>query len=80
MYAVVFAGGVGQRLWPLSRKNTSKQFSPLLGDKSSFQLAVERLQKVLPPENIYVSTNALYADALQSQARNIPAANFILDL
>ena len=35
MKAVIFAGGVGTRLWPLSRKNTPKQFEKIIGDKKS---------------------------------------------
>lgn len=79
MYALLFVGGVGQRLWPISRKNSPKQFSPLIGDKSSFQLAVERLNTIMPAENIYVSTNVRYEDLLKQQASMLPGANFILE-
>ena len=33
MKAIVFAGGVGTRLWPLSRRSSPKQFEEVLGDK-----------------------------------------------
>jgi mannose-1-phosphate guanylyltransferase len=79
MAAILFAGGVGQRLWPLSRRNSPKQFVPLIGDKSSFQLAVDRLAGIVPPERIYVGTNRLYAGALQEQAAAIPPRNFFLE-
>ena len=79
MYALLFAGGVGQRLWPISRKNTPKQFSPIIGDRSSFQLAVERLITIIPPENIFVSTNERYANLLKEQAAAIPSTNFVLE-
>ena len=79
MYALLFAGGVGQRLWPISRKNTPKQFSPIIGDKSSFQLAVERLTGIIPPENIFISTNVRYSDLLKEQSPTIPASNFVLE-
>ena len=39
---VILCGGVGSRLWPLSRKSLPKQFAPLIGDKSLFEAAVER--------------------------------------
>jgi mannose-1-phosphate guanylyltransferase len=77
--AILFAGGVGQRLWPLSRRNTPKQFVPLVGDKSSFQLAVERLAALVPPERVYVGTNRLYGATLQLQAPEVPARNFFLE-
>ena len=40
---VILCGGSGTRLWPLSRKSYPKQFVPLLGDQSLFQLAVQRV-------------------------------------
>jgi mannose-1-phosphate guanylyltransferase len=79
--ALLFAGGVGQRLWPLSRRNTPKQFAPLplLGSRSSFQLAVDRLQTIISPERIYVGTNRQYAGVLDEQVPDIPARNFIFE-
>ncbi|MBI3887553.1 hypothetical protein HY310_00610 [Candidatus Microgenomates bacterium] len=43
MKIVLFAGGVGSRLWPLSRKNAPKQFGKIIGDKTMLQLAVDKL-------------------------------------
>ena len=40
---VILCGGVGSRLWPLSRKSLPKQFAQLLGKKSLFEAAVERV-------------------------------------
>jgi mannose-1-phosphate guanylyltransferase len=37
---VIFCGGVGARLWPLSRKSLPKQFAPLFSDKSLFEASV----------------------------------------
>jgi mannose-1-phosphate guanylyltransferase len=77
--ALLLAGGTGQRLWPLSRKNSPKQFAPLIGSKSSFQLAVERLSSMVAPDRMYVATNQKYEEILRAQAPNLPAANFILE-
>jgi mannose-1-phosphate guanylyltransferase/mannose-6-phosphate isomerase len=41
---VILCGGSGTRLWPLSRKSFPKQFVPLLGDQSLFELTIERLK------------------------------------
>lgn len=79
MYALLFAGGFGQRLWPISRKNSPKQFTPLMGDKSSLQLAVERLADLFPPKNIFISTNKKYAALVQAQCPEVPEENFILE-
>src|SRR5688572_12745772 len=77
--ALLLAGGTGQRLWPLSRKNSPKQFAPLIGSKSSFQLAVERLESVVPPERMYVGTNRAYESTLRAQAPRVPESNFIFE-
>lgn len=77
MKIVVFAGGVGSRLWPLSRKNTPKQFEKILGDKSTLQLAVGRLQPDFPWEDIYVSTGEKYADIVREQLSSLPSDHVI---
>lgn len=79
MHAILFAGGVGQRLWPLSRQKSPKQFSPLIGSKSSFQIAAERLTSLVAPDHIFVATNQKYLAILREQAPEIPAVNFIAE-
>ncbi|HEX2724476.1 MAG TPA: mannose-1-phosphate guanylyltransferase/mannose-6-phosphate isomerase [Beijerinckiaceae bacterium] len=44
---VVLCGGTGTRLWPVSREKTPKQFAPLIGSRSTFQLTVERVSSAL---------------------------------
>lgn len=78
-YAVIMAGGGGTRLWPLSRQPHPKQTLQLIGDRSLFQLACDRLQGFLPPEQILVVTTADLAVTLQAQVPNIPADNFLLE-
>lgn len=39
---VILSGGIGSRLWPVSRKSMPKQYIPMFGEKSLFQLTVER--------------------------------------
>ena len=43
---VILCGGSGTRLWPLSRQSLPKQFTPLLDDKSLYQLTLERCSKL----------------------------------
>ncbi len=78
-YAVIMAGGGGTRLWPLSRRNRPKQMLSLDGDRSLFQVAVDRLQEVFPLERIMVMTVEDQVPALQSQVPEIPAENFLLE-
>ena len=79
MKIVVFAGGVGTRLWPLSRKNAPKQFEKIIGDKSTLQLAVDRLVPDFKFSDIYISTGKKYEDIVKSQLPKIPKENFIFE-
>jgi mannose-1-phosphate guanylyltransferase len=79
LHAIVFAGGAGQRLWPLSRRNSPKQFAPLLESKSSIQLAVDRLSRLVPAARIFVGTNSLYSGILREQLPAIPESNFFFE-
>lgn len=79
MKVVIFAGGVGTRLWPLSRKSTPKQFEKIVGEKSTLQLAVDRLQPDFPPQDIYISTGVKYEEIVRSHVPQIPAENFIFE-
>ena len=79
MKAVIFGGGVGTRLWPLSRKHTPKQFEKIVGDKSTLQLAVDRISPIVKPEDIFVSSGVRYGDILKTQLAQIPSSNFILE-
>ena len=78
-YAVIMAGGTGTRLWPLSRQNHPKQALALAGDKTMFQLAVERIRPVFPLERILVVTRREHAGILMAQVPELPAENFILE-
>ena len=42
---VILCGGVGSRLWPLSRRSLPKQFAPLFGAQSLFEAAVTRVDR-----------------------------------
>ncbi len=79
MKIIIFAGGVGTRLWPLSRKNTPKQFGKLVGEKSTLQQGVERLTSEFPAQDIYIATGAQYKDVVQEQLQFIPKENFIFE-
>ena len=79
MKVVIFAGGVGTRLWPLSRKNTPKQFGKIIGEKSTLQLAYDRVSPILKPEDIYVSSGIRYREVIEEQLPMIPQKNLIFE-
>jgi mannose-1-phosphate guanylyltransferase len=76
-YAVIMAGGSGTRLWPLSRRGRSKQSLKLVGDRTMFQHAVDRLAPLFPPEHIYVVTREDQSALLSSQVPMLSPDNFI---
>lgn len=67
-FCVIMAGGVGSRLWPLSRKVYPKQFHDLLGcGRTMLQQTYDRYSRIVPAENIVVSTNIEYSDIVREQ-------------
>jgi mannose-1-phosphate guanylyltransferase len=76
-YAVILAGGRGERFWPLSTSARPKQFISLFGGRPLLTLAVERLEGVVPPDRIYVITSAELAEATREAAPALTAANIV---
>jgi mannose-1-phosphate guanylyltransferase len=67
-YAIIMAGGIGSRFWPISRTSHPKQFIDILGTgKTLIQQTYDRFLKVCPKENIYVVTNEIYANLVKTQ-------------
>ncbi len=77
--AILFSGGAGSRLWPLSRRSRPKQFQPLVGPDSLFQLMVRRLAASIGLENIFVSTGEIYRDLVLEQIPGLPAENVLAE-
>lgn len=67
------AGGIGSRLWPLSRKEKPKQFHDLLGcGRTLLQQTFDRYSRVVPRENIIISTHVDYTDVVREQLPELP--------
>jgi mannose-1-phosphate guanylyltransferase len=79
MKVIIFAGGVGTRLWPLSRKNTPKQFEKIIGDKTMLQIAVGKLFPLFNWDNIYIATGKTYVDQVKAQLPELPVKNIIVE-
>lgn len=76
-YAIILAGGNGERLWPLSTPERPKQFVSLFGGKPLIRHAVDRLEGLVPPERIIVITAARLAAMTRRALPCIPKENII---
>ncbi|GAA4278227.1 mannose-1-phosphate guanylyltransferase [Aquimarina mytili] len=67
-YAILMAGGVGSRFWPVSTSDFPKQFHDMLGTgQTLIQCTFSRLSKIIPKENIFILTNERYNDLVLHQ-------------
>lgn len=79
LYAVILSGGSGERFWPLSTPDRPKQFLSVFGGKSLIRQSVDRLNGVVPPENILVVTAKSLAKATYRELPDIPRGNVLLE-
>lgn len=76
-YGVILAGGVGTRLWPVSRSARPKQLLEVVAGKSLLQLAFDRLAAVLPAEQIFVCASVAHSELIQANLPELLAGNLI---
>jgi len=73
-------GGIGSRFWPYSRSSMPKQFIDFFGTgKSLLQMAVQRLEGIVPQENIILITNERYADIIRHQLPELGGDQLLLE-
>ena len=78
-WAVVLAGGVGSRFWPLSTPSRPKQLLPLVGEGSLLGDTLARLAPLVPAERTLVLTNAGLVDAIARLLPALPRQNIIAE-
>jgi mannose-1-phosphate guanylyltransferase len=76
---VIFCGGKGTRMWPISTVGHPKQLDPILGKTSFFRATIERVLKGFLPQDIFLSTGEELIKAIHKQAPEIPKENAILE-
>jgi len=79
LYVLVLAGGSGERFWPLSRKARPKQLLSLFSDQTLLEATLQRLEGLVPAENILILTNAEQHAGVAAVARQIPAENIVAE-
>jgi mannose-1-phosphate guanylyltransferase len=79
-YAIIMAGGVGSRFWPVSTTEFPKQFHDMLGaGQTLIQKTFSRLSKLIPVENILVLTNEKYNQIVLEQLPMMKAEQVLLE-
>jgi mannose-1-phosphate guanylyltransferase len=79
MWAVVFAGGIGTRFWPLSTPRRPKQVLALVNERPLIADTVARLAPLVPAERVLVVTSADIADALHEAIPEVPRTNLLIE-
>jgi len=78
-WAVVLAGGVGSRFWPLSTPDRPKQLLPLVNDEPLLVNTLRRLEPIVPAERTLILTSASLTDAVAAIAPGLPRENIIAE-
>ena len=74
------AGGIGSRFWPMSTEERPKPFIDILGvGRTLIQLTYDRFAGICKPENVWVVTNARYADIVRTQLPEIKPGHILLE-
>lgn len=76
-YAVIMAGGRGERFWPQSRQARPKHLLPIVGDQPMVAQTVARLAGLVPPDKIFILTNVEHVVAVRDACKTIPAEQII---
>src|SRR5437868_12113008 len=79
IYALILAGGSGERFWPLSRRARPKQLLRLVSDKTLLEETLARLEGLIPRERILILTNAEQENAVRKLLRNFPKENIVAE-
>ncbi|GAA4038827.1 mannose-1-phosphate guanylyltransferase [Flavobacterium cheonhonense] len=79
-YAILMAGGVGSRFWPVSTTDFPKQFHDMLGSgETLIQKTFSRLSRLIPAENILILTNERYNDLVLQQLPMVKPEQVLLE-
>ena len=79
LWAVIFAGGIGTRFWPLSTPQRPKQLLALVNERPLIADTIARLAPLVPAERVLVVTSADIADALRRAIPQLPEANMLVE-
>jgi len=78
-HALIIAGGSGTRLWPMSTKQLPKQLIPFIDGRSLLQIAMDRLEGLLPDDRIHVCAGEATRDVMLDKLPKLSPDNFIAE-
>jgi len=76
---VIFCGGKGSRMWPVSNVGHPKQFDAILGEFSFFRQTISRVLKGFAAADVFISTGRDFEEVIKKQAPEIPQDNLIFE-
>ncbi len=79
MWAIVLAGGIGSRFWPLSSPQRPKQVLALVNERPLIADTVARLAPLIPAERVLIVTSHDIADALHAAVPEVPTKNLLVE-
>jgi mannose-1-phosphate guanylyltransferase len=79
MIALIMAGGIGSRFWPLSREAKPKQYLQIASERTMIQMTVDRLLEKIPMTDIYIVTGESQVKLVAENLPNLPEENIIVE-
>jgi mannose-1-phosphate guanylyltransferase len=79
IYALILAGGSGERFWPLSRRARPKQLLRLVSEKTLLEETLARVDGIIPPERILVLTNTEQESSVRGLLKQFPKENIVAE-
>src|SRR3954469_1290370 len=79
LYALILAGGSGERFWPLSRRARPKQLLRLVGEQTLLEQAVARLDGLVPAERLVILTTGDREAAVRELLPQVPKENIVAE-
>jgi mannose-1-phosphate guanylyltransferase len=79
LYALILAGGSGQRFWPLSRRARPKQLLKLISEKTLLEETIDRLDGLVPRDQILILTNIEQEAAVRALLPDLPPENIVAE-
>src|ERR1700738_2846295 len=79
IYALILAGGSGERFWPLSRRARPKQLLRLISERTLLEETVSRLEGLIPRERILILANVEQEAAVRDVLKKFPKENIVAE-